>query len=394
MDPQRFSHSVFGKPHREPGNKWAFWYYQPAPMPRSLDLEPLTVLALSEADAALGLLQGLGHLIRDPQLLLGPYLTREAVASSRIEGTQASLSDVLQAEAADGPSQDEDIQEVYRYVQASRQAFRLIEDLPISQRLILDVHRTLLEGVRGEEKNPGEFRRTPVWVGAAGATPETAIYVPPLPNEVPDLIADWEKYVNEPSTTPVLVQCALMHYQFETIHPFLDGNGRIGRLVINLLLREKGRLDLPLLYLSGYLENNREEYYARLQAVRERGEIQEWLRFFLAAVTEQAKDAVWRARKLVDLREQYLKDAVLTRSALPQLVDQIFQNPYVTVRQIQQRVGLTNQGARNLIRKAEDRGWVSSIGSHGRGGREYWFAPEVYQVIESPMRYGTQEASD
>ena len=162
MDPRNFAESVFGEPKKEPGNQWAFWYFKPAPIPRSLALDPETVLSLSEADAALGHLQGLGHLISDPELLLGPYLTREAVASSRIEGTQASLSDVLQAEAADSPSQDEDVLEVSRYLQASRQSFRLIEDLPISQRLILDVHRTLLTGVRGEESNPVEFRKTPV----------------------------------------------------------------------------------------------------------------------------------------------------------------------------------------------------------------------------------------
>ena len=200
-------------------------------------------------------------------------------------------------------------------------------------------------------------------------------------------MTDWEQFVNETSRLPVLIQCALMHYQFETIHPFLDGNGRIGRLLINLLLRERKRLDIPLLYLSGYLEAHRDEYYSRLQAVRERAEIQEWLQFFLAAVASQAEDAVWRARELVGLREKYMNEAVKTRSNLPQLVDQLFQNPYVTVRKVEQRIGLTNQGARNLIRNAEERGWVRSIGSHGRGGKEYWFAPDVFSVIESPMRY-------
>jgi Fic family protein len=388
MDPKKFVDSEFGEVGKEPGNKWAFWFYSPASIPRVLELAPRTVLALSAADAALGHLQGISALISDPELLIGPYLTREAVASSRIEGTQASLSDVMQAEAGeDAPSQSEDVTEVTRYLQASRQAFSLIEDLPISQRLILEIHRTLLSGVRGEEKNPGEFRKTPVWVGRPGATPVTADFVPPLPDAIPELITDWERYVNNGSGTPVLVQCALMHYQFETIHPFLDGNGRIGRLMINLLLKEKKRLEFPVLYLSGYLESHRDEYYSRLQAVREKGEIQEWLQFFLSAIKNQADDAVWRARQLVQLREEYLRESYKTRSKLPQLIELLFRNPYVTVRNVERVTTLTNQGARNLIRKAEDRGWVRSIGTHGRGGREYWLASEIFRVIDAPMRY-------
>jgi Fic family protein len=387
MDPKKFLDSEFGEVRKEPGNKWDFWFYSPASIPRVLELAPNTVLALSAADAALGHLQGLSALISDPELLIGPYLTREAVASSRIEGTQASLSDVMQAEAGEDAPQSEDVTEVTRYLQASRQAFSLIEDLPISQRLILEVHRTLLSGVRGEEKNPGEFRKTPVWVGRPGATPVTADFVPPLSDAIPELIADWERYVNNGAGTPVLVQCALMHYQFETIHPFLDGNGRIGRLMINLLLKEKKRLEFPVLYLSGYLESHRDEYYSHLQAVREKGEIQEWLQFFLSAIKNQADDAVWRARKLVQLRQEYLQESYKTRSKLPQLIELLFRNPYVTVRNVERVTGLTNQGARNLIRKAEEREWVSSIGTHGRGGREYWLASEIFRVIEAPMRY-------
>lgn len=395
MDPNRFVESPFGGPRRAPGEKWAFWHYQPNSLPKSLPLDADTVMALSEADAALGHLQGLSALISDPELLIGPYLTREAVASSRIEGTQASLSDVMQAEAGgDPPAETEDVLEVTRYLQASRQAFRLIEDLPLSQRLILDVHRTLLTGVRGDEKNPGEFRTSPVWVGHKGATPENAAFVPPLPEQIPELIGDWERYVNEPDPqTPVLVQCAVMHYQFETIHPFLDGNGRIGRLVVNLLLKERGRLDLPLLYLSGYLESHRDEYYERLQAVREKGAIQEWIQFFLRALASQARDGVWRARRLVALRQHYLAEAYRTRSNLPQLVELLFRNPYVTVRSVERATGLTNQGARNLIKRAEAKGWLQSVGNRGRGGREYWVAMDIYQVIEAPMQYDDREES-
>ena len=227
-----------------------------------------------------------------------------------------------------------------------------------------------------------------MWVGKAGATPDTAAFVPPLPEAIPDLISDWEQYVNDEESTPILVQCALMHYQFETIHPFLDGNGRIGRLLVSLLLKERGRMDHLLLYLSGYLsgylESHRSEYYSRLQAVREEGDIQAWLQFFLAAITNQATDAIARARTLIELRTEYLKVAHTTRPNLPQLVELLFRNPFVTVRGVQHATDLTNQAARNLIRKAETMGWVVSVGSRGRGGREYWMAPAIFEVIDSP----------
>lgn len=392
MDPQKFKAPHFGEATQEPGNKWAFWYFAAKPIPRSLDLLPATIFALSEADAALGHLQGLGHLVRDPQLLVGPYLTREAVASSRIEGTQASLSDVLQAEAS-GATPSEDIAEVERYITATRLGYELVRTLPITQRLILRLHTTLLEGVRGAEKLPGELRRTPVWVGSPTDSPDTATYVPPLPSELPDLMTDWEQFVNTAGGLPTLIRCGLMHYQFETIHPFLDGNGRIGRLLINLMLMEEGRLTTPLLYMSGYLEANRQEYYDRLQNVREQGEVQEWLQFFLTAVKRSADDAVERAGRLVALRESYLIEASRTRSNLPGLVEMLFKNPYLNVGRVERTLELTNQGARNLIREAGKRGWVTELGTMGRGGRMYWVAPQIFEIIEAPLAYQGSEAT-
>lgn len=387
MDPQRFASTPFGEAAREPGNKWAFWYFKPGPIPSDVALTSRTVKALSDADASLGRLQGLGALIRDPELLLGPYLTQEAVASSRIEGTQASLSDVLQAEAAGTPTASEDIAEVERYIAATRQGYDLVKDLPISQRLVLQLHKTLLSGVRGTEKLPGEFRRTPVWVGSPTDSPDTAVYVPPLPGDLPDLIKDWEEFVNSPGDLPALIRCGLMHYQFETIHPFLDGNGRIGRLLINLMLMEEGRLSTPLLYLSGYLEQHRREYYQRLQEVREQGAIQEWLQFFLTAVRHSADDAVGRAERLVHVRERYLAEAGKSRSHLPTLVELIFSNPFMTVARFQNKTGLTTQGARNVIKDAASRGWLDEVGTIGRGGRMYWVARELFEIIEAPLSY-------
>ncbi len=387
MDASRYIESAFGKPWREPGNTWAFTYYLPNKIPRELNLSPRVVAAMSDADAALGHLQGLGMVVTDPSLLIGPYLRREALASSRIEGTQASLSDLLQSEV-DASTSDDDTEEVRRYLEATDRAYELAKSLPITQRLVLEVHEVLLRGVRGEEKLPGEFRRSPVWVGHAGATPESATFVPPLPEHLSDLMRDWEYFVNDDGVTlPALIQAALMHYQFETIHPFLDGNGRIGRLLINLLLMERGRLDLPLLYLSSYFESYRQDYYDRLQAVREKGDIDGWLIFFLRAVTSQANDGVARSRELIAIREEYRQEAIQTRSSLPTLVELITRSPVVTVKTVESATGLTNQGARSLIRAAESRGWLTSLGSRGKGGREFWVAPRVLNVMEAPMAY-------
>lgn len=389
MDPATFQAPEFGHATRRTGDRWSFYYFEPAPIPRELHLDAATVLALSEADAALGHLHGLGHLITDPQLLVGPYITREALASSRIEGTQASLADVFQAEAsgrgAEPPT--EDIAEVERYVAATYRGLELIKTLPITQRLVLEVHRVLLTGVRGTDRLPGELRRSPVWVGSPTDRPDTATFVPPLPEQLGGLLTDWEKFVNEPSKLPILVRCALMHYQFETIHPFLDGNGRIGRLLIGLLLQQEERLASPLLYLSGYLECHRREYYERLQAVRERGEVQQWLQFFLTAVRRQAADGVDRAGKLVRLREQYLAEASRSRSRATELAKLLFANPFVTVRRVMDALGTSNQGARNLIHETESRGWLRRSDIVGRGGRQYWVAEDIFNIIESPPEY-------
>ena len=391
MRAEDFQDTAFGAPAREPGSSWAFTYYLPRPIPRDLSFSGPLVSALSDADAALGHLQGLGLLIQDPGALIGPYLRREALASTRIEGTQASLSEVLQAELDDRP-RTEDVLEVQRYLEATDRAHTLAAELPITQRLILDVHSTLLRDVRGEDRRPGEFRTSPVWIGPASATPDTATFVPPLPHHLPDLLSDWERFVNDDGARyPALVQAALMHYQFETIHPFLDGNGRIGRLLINLQLMARGRLTHPLLYLSSYFEAHRPDYYGHLQAVRESGDIEGWLHFFLRAVQEQAGDAVRRARALIDLREELRGEATHARSNLPRLVDVIVRNPFVTVKSIESALGLTNQGARNLIKSAVTLGWLQSLGTHGRGGREHWYAPRVLAILEAPMVYDSTD---
>lgn len=227
-----------------------------------------------------------------------------------------------------------------------------------------------------------------MWIGSPNDNPDTAVFVPPLPEHLPDILSDWEKFVNDRDRRlPTLVRCALMHYQFETIHPFLDGNGRIGRLLINLLLKEEGRLDYPLLYISGYFETHRGTYYECLQDVRENGAIEKWIAFFLVAVHQQSREAAQRALKLVDIREKYIAEAARTRGRLAGLATLILQNPYVTVQRVEKSLQITNAGARNLVKEAESRGWLRVLGSIGRGGNVYWYAEEVFKIIEAPLSY-------
>ena len=380
-----FTSQEFGWITRIPGDKYSFPYFLPKPMPRSLPLRDETVLALSEADLALGQLAGLGQLIREPELLLGPSLAQEALSSSRIEGTQASLSEVLSAESEDSPIRDENLREVTNYLAAARQGMELLDTLPITQRFFCLLHETLMSDVRGEEKMPGELRRSPVWIGSPTARPETAKFVPPHQSHLGDLLADWEKFMNEPVPLPVLVRCALVHYQFETIHPFLDGNGRIGRLLIGFMLVAQERLPAPILYISGYFENHRQEYYERLQAVRERGEIDEWIQYFCTAVTAQANDSATRIRSLVEIRERYRGEVRADRSALPGLVDIVFKNPVITVGSVQRALSVSQPTASALIRKAQQKGWLESMGRWGRGGKERWLAREVWKAVAGPL---------
>ena len=383
MQPEDYKAPQIGVPRRGVG-RLGFWYFCPQPLPRVLDLAADTVMALSSADTALGRLAGVARLLRDPHLLVRPYVTREALASSRIEGTQASLSEVFQAVASGGSSPDSNVREVENYIRAMETGLRLLETLPISNRVLRAIHATLLQDVRGQERRPGEFRDTPIWIGSPTDTPENATFVPPLAGEMQDAVADWERFANEAPRLPMLVRCALLHYQFETIHPFLDGNGRLGRLLIVFFLMQQGRLPAPLLYLSSYLEDHRLEYYERLQAVRERGELQEWIQFFLTAVAVQAEDAVERAEQLVDLRERYRAALAGSRSRAAEVVDLIMENPIISSHTIQQRLQVTNQGAHNLILQLERRGWIERLGRFGRGGRQFWVAPEVFDALNRP----------
>ena len=381
MDASQFVAPAWGRAVSTGGSA-PYVAFVPQPVPRELPLDPETVLRLSEADAALGRLAGAGRVLPDPHLLVNAYITREAVSSSRIEGTQASVTDVFDA-AVSGETKRDDIREVRNYVDALEHGIRRLDGgFPISLRLIREMHEVLVRGVRGQERTPGEFRRSQNWIASPDNRPSTARFVPPPVHEMWSALDDWEKYLHDESPRlPLLVRCALLHYQFETIHPFLDGNGRLGRLFIVLYLKERGRLPAPLLYLSSYFDQRKSDYYDRLQYLRERGEITEWLHFFLDGVAVQATDAVDRAELLWDLRETYRARLRGGRSRASEVVDLLFGSPILTVRYVQQQLSVSQPGASNLLRLLAEHRIVREVGQ-GSGVRHRWISDGVLEVLD------------
>jgi Fic family protein len=383
MDTSRFASTAWGEARRTIG-RYGYCAYYPARLPRRLALEDETVALLSKADLALGRLSGAGRLLPGPDILIAPYVRIEALASSRIEGTQASLSDIFDATAT-GAIHNVNIREVTNYVAALDHGLELLNDsLPLSLRLLREMHSKLLVDVRGSERAPGQFRSSQNWIGAGDGTIQNAIFVPPPVDAMHEALRDWEVFQHENLLLPLLVQCALLHYQFETIHPFLDGNGRLGRLFIVLYLVERRALPAPLLYLSSYFEEHKTEYYDRLQAVRETGDIHGWLRFFLQAVAVQATDAVVKAEKLIDLRERYRRALTGTRSRAAEVIDLLLKNPILTARYVAQELEVSNQSGLNLLRQLEDRDVLRPI-QLGPGPALRWTAHEVLTTVFSQL---------
>lgn len=385
MKSDDYAETMFGRPIRIPGTH-GYTAFSPAPIPRHLDLPGSVIRMLADAEGALGQLAGAGRLLPNPSLLITPYVLREALSSSRIEGTQASMVEVLESDVTSRPP-SEDVQEVANYVHAMRSGIDRLEDLPLSTRLLREIHATLMDGVRGRERAPGEFRTSQNWIGPPGSTIETAPYVPPPPDLVSDLLSDWERFANEELEMPLLIQDALLHSQFETIHPFLDGNGRLGRLVIVFFLIANGKLPSPLLYVSSYFEANRDLYYAALQAMRERGDPIPWLELFLTAVATQAKDALSRAERIMDVRERYRTVASTVGSTnAQQIAEMLAVNPLITSGRVRREVEVTRPTALRLLKSFEELGILAPMSSGPRGEHQY-LAREMMDAV-----YGDDDA--
>jgi Fic family protein len=353
--------------------------FEPALLPPEppVRLEGDLVRLLSAADIALGRLDGITGILPNPDLFVAMYVRQEAVLSSQIEGTQASLTDVLQFEAGERESSRlRDVQEVVNYVGALNYGLEQTA-LPVSVRLIREIHARLMQGVRGEHLEPGEFRRTQNWIGPAGCTLSTASFVPPPPPHLLlQLMGNVELFLHD-DTLPALIHAGLAHAQFETIHPFLDGNGRVGRLLITFLLCKRGVLSRPLLYLSHFLKQNRAEYYDRLQAVRTEGAWEQWLTFFVRGVHEVATQAHETARKILDLRARFqaqLQNEGKAGATLLRVLDILFTQPVLTPATLEDKLGVSYVTANNHVARLQELGVLQETTGYRRN-RRFSFAP-------------------
>ena len=355
--------------------------YVPEPLPPPLAWTSELALVLSEADRAIGRLAGEGRRLPNPHIVIRPFVRREAVLSSRIEGTQATLGELLAAQAGAAVERSPaDLREVGNYVTALEYGTERLTTLPLSLRLVREIHERLMSGVRGDVATPGEFRRSQNWIGPAGCVLNDATYVPPPPSELMHCLGDWEKFLYNKSLPP-LVHVALTHAQFEAIHPFLDGNGRVGRLLITLLLVDRDVIPAPLLYLSAYFERTREEYYSRLQAITERGEWEEWLVYFLEGVAVQAGDVVTRIQRIDDLASPWRRELFRGRSPLPgRALDLFIENPYWSVGGLSERLGVAFSTAQRATDRLESLGVVSIVGEARRN--RIYCAWDILEVLE------------
>lgn len=369
--------------------------FRPAPLPPdpAISFDPQLIKLLSAADQALGRLDGVARMMPNPNLFVAMYVRQEAVLSSRIEGTQSTLDDVLAFELDEQSREIPlDVEEVVNYVRAMNYGLDRASSLPPSRRLIREIHAELLQGVRGADKRPGEFRTEQNYIGAGRVPIERATFIPPAPDDMDNSLDAFERFLNEDAELPPLIHCGLAHAQFETIHPFMDGNGRVGRLLITFLLCYRGILHRPLLYLSAFVERHRIEYYDRLMAVRERGDWEGWLTFFLQGVLETATEAAQTAQNILDLRENHrtlLQDAGASPNAL-RLLDLLFERPLVNVGFIEQSLSITYVTANKLVGQLQRLGILDETTGQRRN-RRYRYTP--YLALFSERAYDTADPS-
>jgi Fic family protein len=361
--------------------------FEPAPLPPNppLLLTGELLRHFSLADQAVGRLDGVVGILPNPDLFVAMYVKQEAVLSSQIEGTQASLTDVVQFEAEEGEEAGNiDVAEVVNYVGAMGKGLERLKEFPLSLRLIREIHAELMKGVRGSEKSPGEFRTTQNWVGPAGSNLNNALFVPPPPHLVPQVLGQFETFLHDDSLPP-LVHAGLAHAQFETIHPFLDGNGRMGRLLITFLLCQREVLARPLLYLSVYLKRHRAEYYDRLQAVRVSGDWEQWLLFFLRGIQEVAREASVTARRILELRERFRDQLGKQGKAsgnLQRALDVLFAHPAVTSASLARELEVNYVTANVIASKLSALGVLHESTGYKRN-RRFLFKPYLDLFSES-----------
>lgn len=355
--------------------------FLPAPLPPEppLNLDEEAVSLLSQASRTMGILEGVSRQIPDIDLFVSMYVRKEALLSSQIEGTQATLDDILDPHVEENTNQN--VAEVINYVKASRYASQRLHELPICNRLIKETHAILMSNLRGSEKNPGEFRTSQNWLGPAGSTLKNARFIPPNPGDMTEAMSDLEKFINMEDELDPLVKIGLIHYQFETIHPFLDGNGRIGRLLIALYLMERGLLSHEVLYISYFLKRNRVEYYDRLNEVRTGGNFEQWIKFFLLAVYESSQDALDTINDLVRLHERHY-DAIRNSGKSFKTLSRIFQyverSPIIEINKTSKELSLAFNTVANGVNRLVELGILKPTRNVRRGRI---FAYEDYLAI-------------
>lgn len=379
MQPDEFVSQRAGRVEKHPRNYWAFI---PASLPPEVVFDVTLVKLLSEAERWLGELAGVGRMLPNPYLLVTPAIRREAVLSSRIEGTISGMDDLFffEADPATQPAKP-DVREVHNYVLALEYALQRIETLPVSLRLLREIHAHLMEGVRGGFATPGQFRTTQNWIGRPGCTLNEATFVPVPPEQLLEVLGALEKYIHADSDLPDLIRLALIHYQFEAIHPFVDGNGRIGRLLMGLLLRHWQLLPQPLLNLSAFFERYRDDYYRMLLKVSQHGAWEEWIAFFLTAVREQAQDALLVSKLLLDLQRQY-HETFNQRPApriVHRVVDRLFTNPVVTVPLLRDECDVDYGTAKKTVDALEREGIIREV--TGQQRNRLWMATGIMELI-------------
>lgn len=362
--------------------------YVPDPLPPQIHWSASLASSLSAADRAIGRLAGEGRRLANPHLLIRPFVRREAVLSSRIEGTEATLGELLAAEAGAVVARSpDDLREVANYVVALEHGINRLSALPLSLRLLRELHQKLMQGVRGDIATPGAFRRSQNWIGPPGSTLANATFVPPPADQLMDCLGPLETFLHDDSLPP-LVHAALAHSQFEAIHPFLDGNGRVGRLLITLLLVQKGVLPAPLLYLSAYFEATRAEYYASLLAVTGRGAWEEWLAYFLRGVAEQADDAVTRIQRIDGQLDRWREALARVSSKVPEKAIELFvANPYWTVTGLAEKLEVAFTTAQRALDQLES-ARIVALASTSRRNRVYC-ARAILDILEEPSHLHT-----